>query len=368
MNWFSLFPCVPAIVFFLFRANLNFVSFCTMFSRKMFRLSFVWGLGAVAWLQAATLSLSGTEPEVDSRAEAMLRGVHRIVFLGDSITQAGDYVTDCECWLLAHGFQIEVLNLGLGSETAADLTTEENQPHLQQFGFGRPFVSERLDRALAMTKPDLLLACYGMNDGGSLPPDATGTRRFAEAITHLRQAATEAGVKRVVICTPPVHDDRADGRRNVPDENLARYTAWLLSKRADGWDVVDLHTPMRQALDEGRAKNPAFKFASDGVHPGREGHGLMAREILRNFFGAKLDDAAMAEEFFPAHGKEIRQLVHERMDLLFAAWMTQIGHKRPGVAGGPGAKPGLPMAEANAQAANIAKQISVLMPGNRESH
>ena len=34
----------------------------------------------------------------------MLRGVYRIVFLGDSITMAGDYVTDCECWLLAQSF------------------------------------------------------------------------------------------------------------------------------------------------------------------------------------------------------------------------------------------------------------------------
>jgi hypothetical protein len=65
------------------------------------------------------------------RAAAILRGVHRIFFLGDSITQAGDYVTDCECWLLAHGFQIEILNLGLGSETASDLTSEENAAHLK---------------------------------------------------------------------------------------------------------------------------------------------------------------------------------------------------------------------------------------------
>jgi lysophospholipase L1-like esterase len=335
--------------------------FCIVFSKELFRHFPIFGPLALALLQTAALSVSGAEEGADAaapaRAAATLRGVDRIVFLGDSITQGGDYVVDCECWLLARGFEVEVLNLGLASETASDLTPEENGAHLQKYGFGRPFVSERLDRALAATKPDLLLACYGMNDGGSLPPDAKGTRRFAEAITKLREAATKAGVKRVVICTPPVYDDKGDAQQKLQEENLARYTAWLLSKRAEGWEVVDIHTPMRRALEEGRAKNPAFKFADDGVHPGREGHWLMAREILRQFFGAKLDGVARAEDLFPAHGREIRELVHERMVLLFEAWMTQIGHQRPGVAGGPGAKPGPPMTEAKDKAAELAKRI-----------
>jgi len=332
-----------------------------MLSKKLSGLFPILGPLTLALLRTATLSASGAGAGTDSAAPAkaaeMLRGVHRIVFLGDSITQDGNYVVDCECWLLAHGFQGEVLNLGLGSETASDLKPEENAAHVQKYGFGRPFVSERLERALAATKPDLLFACYGMNDSGSLPPNASGTRRFAEAITKLRNAATKAGVKRVVICTPPVYDDRGDAKQKFQDENLARYTAWLLSKRAQGWDVVDFHTPMRQALDEGRAKNAAFKFAADGVHPDRDGHWLMAREILTQSFGAKLDGVGSAEDLFPSHGSEIRNLVHERMVLLFNAWMTQIGHKRPGVAGGPGATPGLPMAEANGKAADLSKQI-----------
>jgi len=300
---------------------------------------------------------------VPPQAAEMLRGVHRIVFLGDSITQGGDYVTDVECWLLAHGIQVEVLNLGLGSETASDLTPEENAGHLKAHGFGRPFVSERLARALAATKPDLLFACYGMNDGGSLPPDESGTKRFADAVTHLRETALKSGVKRVVICSPPVEDAKGNALKNFHDENLTRYTTWLLTKRADGWDVVDIHTPMRQALDAGRAKDPAFQFAKDGVHPGREGHWLMAREILTHAFGAKLDGVTAADNLFPAHGAEIRKLVHDRMVVLFNSWMTQIGHKRPGVAGGPGAKPGLPLAESQAKAADLAKQIQMLLNG-----
>jgi lysophospholipase L1-like esterase len=290
-----------------------------------------------------------------------LENIHRIVFLGDSITQAGDYVVDFECYLIAHGIHAEVINLGLGSETATDLTEVENADHKQKYGFGRPFVGERLDRALRATKPDLLIACYGMNDGGSLPTDDTGTKRYAAAITHLRDAALKAGAKCVVLCTPPVQDAKGNKAMAFHDTNLTRYSDWLLSKRADGWDVVDFHGAMRKALADRRAKDPHFQFAGDGVHPGREGHWLIAGCIIHDFLGGKLDGINSAEHLFKSHGAEIRSLVHKRMSILFAAWMTKIGHKRPGVPGYPGVTTGMSIEEANAEAKKIGKQIAALI-------
>jgi enterochelin esterase family protein len=83
----------------------------------------------------------------------------------------------------------------------------------------------------------------------------------------------------------------------------------------------------------------------------------MAREILTQFFGAQLGDASRAEDLFPANGDEIRGLVQRRMVLMFDSRMTQIGHQRPGVSGGPGAPPGLPLDQARAKAALIAEEI-----------
>jgi hypothetical protein len=51
------------------------------------------------------------------------------------------------------------------------------------------------------------------------------------------------------------------------------------------------------------------------------------------------------------------------MVLLFNAWMTQIGHKRPGVAGGPGVAPGPPITEASERAADLGKRIHQEMAG-----
>jgi hypothetical protein len=146
----------------------------------------------------------GADSAGPAKTAAMLRGVHRIVFLGDSITQAGDYVTDCECWLLARGFHVEILNLGLGSETVSDLTPKENAPHLKAFGFGRP-VRERAAGPRSGGDQTGFALCLLWHERRRQPPAGCHRhRRFAKAITHLRDAAAKAGVKRVVICTPPV--------------------------------------------------------------------------------------------------------------------------------------------------------------------
>ena len=292
-------------------------------------------------------------------APAPLADIQRIVFLGDSITQAGDYVTDIECWLLSQGLRIEVIDVGLSSETATDLLPEENAAHLKKYGFPRPGVSTRLDRTLEATKPDLVVACYGMNDGSGLPNNDAGLKRFSEAITRLRDAAFKAGAKQVVLCTPPIHDsaDTSDPH----EKNLAAFSQWLVSKRRDGWSVVDIHSPMRREIDEIRKTNPSFKFQPDGVHPDRKGHWVMAREILTQFLGADLGTTTSAESFFVNNGPAIRSLVDKRRFILFSAYMGQIGHTRPGVPGGPGQKPSPSLPEATAQASQIAEKISALL-------
>src|SRR5579864_7103756 len=57
-------------------------------------------------------------------ALAKLQGVHRIIFLGDSITYAGGYVDDVEAYYVTRfpDRRFEFINMGLSSETVSGLS------------------------------------------------------------------------------------------------------------------------------------------------------------------------------------------------------------------------------------------------------
>ena len=85
---------------------------------------------------------------------------NRVLFLGDSITHAGGYIAwiEMQCRLQGMDPLPEFINVGLSSETCTGLS-EPDHP------FPRPDIHERLDRALQQVQPDVVVACYGMNDG-----------------------------------------------------------------------------------------------------------------------------------------------------------------------------------------------------------
>lgn len=298
-------------------------------------------------LSLALLCATGIAP---SHAAPGLKDAKRIVILGDSITYAGDWVTDLDAWLGSQGATAEVINLGLSSETATDLTpTEQQETHISKYGFPRPTISERIGRILEKTKPDWVMACYGMNDGSSLPQNDEGFARFCKGMETLKSQMEKTGVKRVVFLTPPVQDAGPAKPPSKHDEMLTRFSEWLIGQRKTGWEVVDLHGPMRAVLDEKRMTEPNFRFSGDGVHPNREGHDLMAKQVI-----TYLSSASETTTFFtssPYLQAPLRDLFKQRMEVRRNAWLTFTGHTRPGVA------KGLPMAEADVRIAELTAKI-----------
>ena len=122
----------------------------------------------------------------DKPSRPPLAGVRRVVFLGDSITYAGGYIAYLEAFLRLDDpkLRCEFLDLGLPSETVSGLT----EPGHAGGQFPRPDLHERLDRVLAQTKPDLIVACYGMNDGIYHP---FSEARFGEIQGRDRTPASE---------------------------------------------------------------------------------------------------------------------------------------------------------------------------------
>lgn len=279
--------------------------------------------------------------------------VKRVVFLGDSITHAGGYIDAIETALIVQypDRHIELLNLGLPSETTSGLS----EPGHAGGQFPRPDLHERLERVLEQTKPDLVVACYGMNDGIYYPLGEERFAKFKSGIEKLHNAVVSRGAK-IIHLTPALFDPVPIKAKLLPagldsytrpyegyDDVLEAYSQWLLSRKADGWQVLDVHGAIKQALGARRKDVPDFKFASDGVHPNAEGQVVLAAP-LATAWGLKLEANGL-----PAHpkAKEILALVHKKQNMLKLAWLTLTKHVRPGIAAG------LPLEEAQSKAAEL---------------
>jgi pimeloyl-ACP methyl ester carboxylesterase/lysophospholipase L1-like esterase len=286
-------------------------------------------------------SLQDPQPIVDfllqqalyARAEALFPPqVKRVLFLGDSITYSGHYVAHIATYyrLRFPDRKIEFLNLGLPSETLSGLSEPDHLRH----GFPRPDLHERLARVLAKTKPDLVFSCYGMNDGIYLPFDQERFGKFQQGIDWLRTQITQSGAK-LILMTPPVYDEIKGGQQGYA-EVLDRYSDWLVQQRARGWEVVDLHTPMKQHLAQQRERDPAFTFAGDGIHPDNLGHWLMARSVLSHLGARDVARAQSIEDLLAGFPNGETVLAEEAQQLARwrDAWLTATGHKRPGLAPG----------------------------------
>lgn len=282
----------------------------------------------------------------------LLPQARRVLVLGDSITYSGQYVEAIETYFVTQfpTRHIEFLNLGLPSETVSGLS-EEGHAGGQ---FPRPKLHERLARVVDKTKPDIVIACYGMNDGIYLPFAEERFAAFRNGLLQLREHVTTAHAK-IIHVTPPVFDE-SRGRGPGYAHTLDRYSDWLISQRTAGWDVVDLHRPMNQILVDRRQTDPKFFLASDGVHAGELGHWIIARQILTHLGARDLAGLESTEAMARRHpkGMEILKLIQQKHRLLKDAWLSETGHKRPGM------NRGLPLPDALSQATQLDQQIRAL--------
>jgi lysophospholipase L1-like esterase len=339
---------LPSLEFFAFaRGN---------FAVKVSRMKVTTRFFSVALGLAAALLLPARAPAAPARTT--------VLFLGDSITYGGQFIEYFAAGLriFSPTNELEILNLGLPSETVSGLS----EPGHAGGQFPRPDLHERLDRVLAKTKPKIIIACYGMNDGIYYPLSPDRLAKFTNGILWLHQKAAQAGA-RIIHLTPPVFDAVPLKGRTLPagrdaypqpyegyDEVLKHYSEWLLAQRAQGWEVVDIHGPIVEFLAERRRTAPDFRLAGDGVHPNSLGHWMMARQLLVAWGAppevAKMDDLQAMLARHP-HGQEILKLVEQEQRVLKDAWLTETGHQRPGMG------KGLPFAEAQAKVEAIEAKL-----------
>ncbi len=283
-----------------------------------------------------------------------LKPKSRIVFLGDSITHAGFYIAMLETRLREEGIgaSLELINLGLPSETCSGLS-EPAHP------FPRPNVHERLDRALTKAQPDIVFACYGMNDGVYHPYHPARFQAYQNGIHTLIEKVIDHGAKLVLLTPPPFDPLPMQKQGKLVAESpsaeyawfgvfdgypkvIERYANWILTLE-NNVPVIDWHGAVTKHLDSKRRQDPNYMMSNDGVHLDEPSHQVLADAILQAF----------SYEPRPAHPVLYRD-IKRTQQLLHNAWLTHVGHERPGM------RPGLPLAEAYKQVGMAAVHIDLI--------
>jgi lysophospholipase L1-like esterase len=285
-------------------------------------------------LITGNISLIQAKNEVVNK-KIILNG-KRILILGDSITQDGTYVSYIDYYLekMFPQKKFDIISIGLSSETASGLS-EPNSP------FPRPCIFSRVDSALEIIKPDIVVACYGMNDGIYYPQSKERFQAFKSGILKLVKKIKAAGAK-IIMLTPPVFDPlkipqkvQGDNAKvygfSKPyykyDNVLWDYSKWIMSLHIKDLTSINLHGPMKEYLEKRHKADPNFFINKDGVHPTHLGHLLMAQIFLRGI-GIPIHSENLDKELSIISSDTLFSLINEQRQLRSKGWLEYIGYTR----------------------------------------
>jgi|GEM_PF-479414 len=284
--------------------------------------------------RAASIVAANMQPKPAEASRVPFAG-KRVLWLGDSITQNGAYVTDVE-YTLERRFpkeKFDIVSIGLASETVSGLS-EKDHP------FPRPWAHERLQRALDKVKPQVVVACYGMNDGIYHPQSPERMRAFQDGIGKLITAVKAAGAK-LILLTPPPFDplplhstlpaDAPDFSFMKPyaayDDVLSDYAKWEQTINEPGVTVVNIHTPLKAYLLHRRRTDPNFSYSSDGIHPDAIGHLLMSQAILQAL-GLDVPQGDPDAQVKALATDPLYKLVSDHRQTRSDGWLAYVGYTR----------------------------------------
>jgi lysophospholipase L1-like esterase len=206
----------------------------------------------------------------EAAAGSILKKGQRVAIVGDSITEQKLYSRYIELYLTAclPELELQVIQLGWGGETAR--------------GF-----AARMNNDLLPWKPDVVTTCYGMNDGSYRAYDEAIGKNYSGPMTDIVGRLKKSGAT-VVVGGPGVVDSKffqgGGEKAKVYNDNLSRLSQ-LAKKLADaeGFPFADVHGVMAAAMEKAKpVLGEAYDVGGkDGVHPGPNGHLLMAYAFLK---------------------------------------------------------------------------------------
>jgi lysophospholipase L1-like esterase len=166
--------------------------------------------GAGSIVLGLLLAAPGTGRGAENGKVSLKHG-DRIVFLGDSITQAGagpkGYVSLIRKALEKQhkDLDIEVIGAGISGNKVPDL-------------------QRRVDKDVIARKPTIVFIYIGINDvwhGENDPSKGTSKEKFKDGLKEVIGKCQKAGA-RVILCTPSVIGEKPDGSNKL-DARLDEY-------------------------------------------------------------------------------------------------------------------------------------------------
>ena len=188
----------------------------------------------------------------------------KIIFFGDSITQAGvqphGYITVMQDMLQQQGItNYELTGAGIGGNKVYDLYL-------------------RMDSDVMIKSPDIVVIYVGVNDVWHKKTYGTGTdadkfEKFYRAII----AKLQANNTKVIVCTPATIGEKTD-YSNELDGDLNKYSNIIRSMAADlNLPLVDLHKAFHDYdVANNTTNTDRGILTTDGVHLNDKGNQMVA--------------------------------------------------------------------------------------------
>lgn len=227
---------------------------------------------AVTLLVILVLFSSGIFAQVDRFKKG-----DRVVFTGNSITDGGHYHSYIWLYYITRfpNERIDVFNAGIGGDVAGQ-------------------IYQRLDDDVFNRNPTVVTLTFGMNDVGYfdfLKPqaDSIAKERIKESYDSFlkieQKLKAHASVKKIMIASSPYDETVKKSNNYFPGKSKAMLEVANFQQAAaekNKWGFIDFNRPMTAINQQQQQKDSAFTLCGgDRIHPGNDGHMIMAYLFLK---------------------------------------------------------------------------------------
>jgi lysophospholipase L1-like esterase len=201
----------------------------------------------------------------------------RVVFVGNSITDGGHYHSYIWLYYMTRfpNQRIDMFNAGIGGDVAGQILS-------------------RFDGDVLPKKPTVIALTFGMNDTkymeylrpGADEMAAKAVQTSLESYQQIEKKLKALPSVRKILMSSSPYDETTKGKGNYyPGKSKAMLRVAEFQEAAakkNNWSFVDLNRPMTAINQQFQQEDSTFTICGgDRIHPGQDGHMVMAYIFLK---------------------------------------------------------------------------------------